>query len=219
MMIKIISHALCICVSVLVAGQALAETELERSNRILKEVGDSVANQQRPSAPNLASIPQPSAKLSPADMAKQFSQSPVNKSLPVVPELMVFVSFAMPHESLVRTVEQSERTGAKLIFRGFAGDKFSEMSTRVAELVGHHRVEVLIHPPAFAQYKIVQVPALVLSLPEANNQLDNGCAQPGRYIKVEGDVGQDYALDFIERSSTKWATLASRFNARLKGAL
>lgn len=194
-----------------------AETELERSNRILKEINESVQHQQnRAPAPNLEHVPQPLVKANPADIAKQFSQVPVTGKLPVAPELMVFVSFSMPHESLVRIVEQSELTGAKLIFRGFVGDKLSEMSKRVGELVGNHHVIALVHPPAFTQFKITHVPTLVISSSEAGNQLDNGCAQPGRYIKVTGDVGQDYALDMIERTQPKWAALASAYNKKLQ---
>jgi conjugal transfer pilus assembly protein TrbC len=192
------------------------ETDLERSNRILKEVTQRVENQYRAPAANLDHLPQPIRSASPADMARQFARSPITKQLPATPELMVFVSFSMPHESLVHIVEQSEKTGAKLIFRGFAGDKLSDMSKRVADLIGRHRVEALVHPPAFTQFKVVQVPTLVISLSDAGNQLDNGCAQPDRYIKVTGDVGQDYALDLIERTQPKWATLAAMFNGKLQ---
>lgn len=204
------------CVLVLLVPQASAETELEMSNRVLKEVNERVVNQYRTPAPNLEHLPQPIAKANPADMARQFSQSPVARPSPATPELMVFVSFSIPHESLVRIVEQSEKTGAKLVFRGFTGDKLTDMSKRVAGLIGGHRVEALIHPPAFVQFKVVQVPTLVISLATAENHLDNGCAQPDQYIKVTGDVGQDYALDLIERTQPKWATLAAMFNSKLQ---
>lgn len=215
-MANLTSRITSVCVLVLLAHQAGAETQLEMSNRILKEVNERVVNQYRAPAPKLDNLPQPATKASPADMARQFSQSPIAKQLPATPELMVFVSFSMPPESLVRIVEQSEKTGAKLVFRGFTGDKLSDMSRRVADLIGRHRVEALIHPPAFVQFKVVQVPTLVLSLADAENHLDNGCAQPDRYIKVEGDVGQDYALDLIERTQPKWAKLAAAFNSKLQ---
>ncbi len=201
---------------VFVGQNVHAETDLERSNRILKEVNERVVNQYRSPAPRVEKLPQPKSQATPADMAKQFGQTPAAKQMPPTPELMMFVSFSMPHESLVRIVEQSERTGAKLIFRGFAGDKLSEMSKQISALIGNHRVEALVHPPAFTQFKIDKVPTLVLSLSDAGNQLDNGCAQPDRYIKVAGDVGQDYALDLIERTRPKWATLAATFNSKLQ---
>lgn len=205
-----------VCALVLLGQPARAETELEMSNRVLKEVNERVVNQYRAPAPALDNLPKPASPASPADMARQFSQSPIAKQLPATPELMVFVSFSMPHESLVHIVEQSERTGAKLVFRGFTGDKLTDMSKRVAALIGGHRVEALIHPPAFVRFKVVQVPTLVISLADAENHLDNGCAQPDQYIKVTGDVGQDYALDLIERTQPKWAKLAATFNSKLQ---
>lgn len=210
------SRALLSSVFCLLIQQAYAETDMERSNRILKEVTEHVANQYRAPAPRLDNLPQPAAKVNPADMAKQFSQSPIANQPPVAPELMVFVSFSMPRESLMRIIEQSERTGARLIFRGFTGDKLTDMSKRIADLLGSHRVEAVVHPPAFTQFKVNQVPALVISQSDAGNQLDNGCAQAERYVKVTGDVSQDYALDYIERTSPKWSTVAATFNSKLQ---
>ena len=210
------SRALLSSALILLVQQVGAETDMERSNRILKEVTERVVNQYRAPAPRLDNLPQPAAKVNPADMAKQFSQSPIANQPPVAPELMVFVSFSMPRESLMRIVEQSERTGARLIFRGFTGDKFTDMSKRIADLLGKHRVEAVVHPPAFTQFKVNQVPALVISQSDAGNQLDNGCAQAERYVKVTGDVSQDYALDYIERTSPKWSTVAATFNSKLQ---
>ena len=210
------SRALLSSALILLVQQVGAETYMERSNRILKEVTERVVNQYRAPVPRFDNLPQPAAKVSPADMVKQFSQSTIANQPPVAPELMVFVSFSMPRESLMRIIEQSERTGARLIFRGFTGDKLTEMSKRIADLLGNHRVEAVVHPPAFTQFKVNQVPALVISQSDAANQLDNGCAQAERYVKVTGDVSQDYALDYIERTSQKWSTVAATFNSKLQ---
>ena len=114
-----------------------------------------------------------------------------------------------------RIVEQSEKTGAKMVFRGMAGDKLTSMSRRVADILGGHRVEALIHPQAFTQFKVDRVPALVLAKSNTGNHLDNGCVQAGGYIKVTGNVGQDYALDLIERTSPQWVAAARQFNNKL----
>ena len=210
------SRALLSSALILLVQQVGAETDMERSNRILKEVTERVVNQYRAPAPRLDNLPQTAVKVSPAAMAEQFRQSPITNQPPVAPELMIFVSFSMPRESLLRIVEQSERTGARLIFRGFTGDKLTDMSKRIADLLGKHRVEAVVHPPAFTQFKVNQVPALVISQSDAANQLDNGCAQAERYVKVTGDVSQDYALDYIERTSPKWSTVAATFNSKLQ---
>lgn len=209
-------HTLLASAFILLTQHAYAETDLERSNRILKEVNERVANQFRTPAAKLDNLPQPAVQASPADMAKQFSQSPI-KTQAIVPELMIFVSFSMPHESLLRIVEQSEKTGAKLVFRGFKGEKLTVMANHLTELIGKHRVEAIVHPPAFSQFKIVQVPALVIAKANAAEQMSSGCALPDRYVKVTGDVSQDYALEYIERTSPQWAAAAHFFANKLNG--
>jgi len=203
------------CVLVLLVQPISAETVLERSNRILQEINERVVNQYRAPALDVTALPQPATTVNPEDLAKQFHQQPL-QTKPATPEMMIFVSFSMPRESLLRIVEQSERTGARLIFRGFNGDKMTDMSKRISALLGNHRVEAVIHPPAFTQFKVNQVPALVLAQSDAGDKLDSGCAQPDRYVKVTGDVSQDYALEYIERTSPQWAATARLFGDKIK---
>lgn len=214
-MVNLTSRITLSCALVLLVQQASAETELERSNRILGEINERVVNQYRAPAPDVTALPQPATTANPADLAKQFRRSPI-QTKPATPELMIFVSFSMPRESLLRIVEQSERTGARLIFRGFHGDKMTDMAEHISALLGKHRVEAVIHPPAFTQFKVNQVPALVLAQSDAGDQLDSGCAQPDRYVKVTGDVSQDYALEYIERTSPQWAATARLFGDKIK---
>ncbi len=205
-----------LCATLLLLAQhAYAETKLEQSNRILKEVNERVVNQYRAPAAKIDNLTQPALSASPAEMAKQFSQSPV-KPQTIMPELMIFVSFSMPHESLMRIIEQSEKTGARLVFRGFKGEKLTDMANHLAELLGKHRVVAMVHPPAYSQFKVVQVPALVIAQSNAAEQMNNGCALPERYVKVTGDVSQDYALEYIERTSPQWAATAHLFANKFK---
>lgn len=214
-MVNPMSRITLACALVLLVQQSSAETELERSNRILGEINERVVNQYRAPAPDLTALPQPATTANPADLAKQFRRSPI-QTKPATPEMMIFVSFSMPRESLLRIVEQSERTGARLVFRGFHGDKMTDMAEHTSALLGKHRVEAVIHPPAFTQFKVNQVPALVLAQSDAGDQLDNGCAQPDRYVKVTGDVSQDFALEYIERTSPQWAATARLFGDKIK---
>ena len=214
-MVNVTSRITLACVLVLLVQQAKAETVLERSNRILQEINERVVNQYRAPTLNVTALPKPATTANPEDVAKQFNQQPL-PTKPATPEMMIFVSFSMPRESLLRIVEQSEKTGARLIFRGFNGDKMTDMSKRISALLGNHRVEAVIHPPAFTQFKVNQVPALVLAQSDAGDQLDSGCAQPDRYVKVTGDVSQDYALEYIERTSPQWAATARFFGDKVK---
>jgi conjugal transfer pilus assembly protein TrbC len=47
------------------------------------------------------------------------------------PDLMVFVSLSMPREALGRIIDQSERTGATLVFRGLKGDSMTRMGEEI----------------------------------------------------------------------------------------
>jgi len=198
---------------------AVAETDMERSNRILKEVSQQFERQRRPDVPRLENFPQPAVTASPSDLAHQFGKPPVLPINAATHDLMVFVSFSMPPESLERIVVQSEKTGAHIVFRGFKGDKMMEMSKHVARLIGERRVEVSVNPPAFTQFKVTRVPALVIAQPNAGEQMTGGCAQAARFVKVTGDVGQDYALDLIERTSPQFAQAAQAFNSRIGGGI
>ncbi len=195
------------------------ETPLDRSSRILKEVNAQLEQHRQPDAPKLDNFPQPAVTPSPSELAQQFSKPPVLPINAATHELMVFVSFSMPPASLQRIVLESEKTGAHIVFRGFIGNKMMEMSKHIANLIGNHRVEVSVNPPAFNQFQVTSVPALVIALPNASEGMDNGCAQATQYVKVTGDVGQAYALDLIERSSLKFSSAAHVFNRRIGGGI
>ena len=171
--------------------------------------------------PELRNLPQPAA--SAPDLA---SFAPVHRpSVPGgnsanadVPELMVFVSFSLPRETLQRIVHQSERSGAVLILRGLTGHSLTQTGEEIARLVGERNVTVLIHPPAFQQFQVRQVPSLVLARSGSAAKIDeDGCAPAASFIRIDGDVGQDYALDLIERQAPAWADIARRHAARLAG--
>ena len=88
----------------------------------------------------------------------------------------------------------------------------------IAKLIGKRNVTAIIHPPAFTQFKVTQVPALVLAKPSQATRIGtDGCAAPTSYIKVDGDVTQDYALDLIKRQAPTWADAARQFSLRLAG--
>lgn len=202
-----------------VRAETVDETPLERSNRILKEVNVQFGQHRRPDAPKLGNFPQPAVTASPSELAQQFSKPTVLPIYSASHELMVFVSFSQPPASLQRIIEQSEKTGAHIVFRGFKGDTLTDMSKHIASLIGKHRVEVSVNPPAFTQFNVTHVPSLVIAQANSSEGLDNGCAQAARYVKVTGDVGQDYALELIERSLPQWTAAAHFFNQRIGGVL
>lgn len=151
-------------------------------------------------------------------IADSFRSLPISKAVPTDrgPELLVFVSFSMPKASLERIVVESERTGAVLVLRGLKGNSLTRMGDEIAQLVGKRNVTAIVHPPAFAQFKVTQVPALVLAnASQATRIGTDGCAAPSSYVKVDGDVSQGYALDLIERQAPAWSEVAKRFASKL----
>lgn len=130
-------------------------------------------------------------------------------------DLIVLVSLSMPRPTLDRLVEQAERAGATLVFRGLKGDSMIRMTEEIQSLIGKRNVNVAIHPPAFQQFSVTRVPAVVLARGEASNVMENGCARPDTFVKVTGDVSLDYALDYIERRSATWAGEARRYRSMI----
>ena len=175
----------------------------------------------RPTVPDPTRLPQP-ATTGPdiARMAATYRQAtPSAAPGRDVPELMVFVSFSLPKETLQRIVCQAEKTGAVLVLRGLQGNSLTRMGEEIARLVGERKVTAIIHPPAFKQFKVHQVPALVLARSgQASKVGEDGCAPVSSFIRVDGDVTQDYALDLIERQAPAWAEVARRYAEGLSAA-
>lgn len=131
--------------------------------------------------------------------------------------LMMFVSFTMPAESLKRIVAQVSQVGGTVVLNGFKNNSWKDTAIAIKDL-DEKRGNVVVNPNAFAKYKIKAVPALVLAKPEAIDQLDGeGCALPDTYAAVAGDVSLDYALEAIAQQDRRFTDLAQRYVRQLKG--
>ena len=196
--------------------------------RVARErMGSALNAIEVPKATGRATVPDPTRLPQPATtgpdiarMAETYRQAPPSAfSGKDVPELMVFVSFSLPKATLQQIVGQAEKSGAVLVLRGLHGNSLTRMGEEIARLVGDRKVTAIIHPPAFKQFKVHQVPALVLARSgQAAKIGEDGCAPGSSFIRVDGDVTQDYALDLIERQSPAWADVARRYAARLSGS-
>ncbi|WP_172600140.1 type-F conjugative transfer system pilin assembly protein TrbC [Sulfuricystis multivorans] len=191
---------------------------------MLEKLPDSKAALQQygsPSVPKVDSLPKPAAPAPDiASIAQKYQQLGVAKpNQGDKTDLMVFVSLSMPKEALVRTAEQAERAGATMVFRGLKGDSMMKMGEEVQKIIGGRNVSVAVHPPAFQQFNVTRVPAVVLAKAEAANVMENGCAQADTFVKVSGDVSLDYALDYIERKSPAWAAVARTYRSQIVGGI
>lgn len=167
--------------------------------------------------PKVESLPKPAAPAldiaSIAEKYKHLGQAAIPQN--GQPDLLVMVSLSMPKEALERTAQQAERAGATLVFRGLKGDSMTKMGEEIKAILGNRNVSVVIHPPAFQQFSVTRVPAVVIARQDAGNVLDNGCSKPDTFVKVSGDVSLDYALDYIERKSPAWAAVARHFRNKI----
>jgi conjugal transfer pilus assembly protein TrbC len=167
--------------------------------------------------PNIEALPQaavPAPDI--ATIAEKFKElgkayAPKNEQ----PDLLIMVSLSMPRDALERTAEQAERAGATLVFRGLKGDSMTRMGEEMQAIVGKRNVSAVVHPPAFQQFSVTKVPAVVIARPEAGSVLENGCSQAGTFVKVSGDVSLDYALEYIERKSQTWGAIAKAYRNRI----
>jgi type-F conjugative transfer system pilin assembly protein TrbC len=124
-------------------------------------------------------------------------------------DLMIFVSFSMPDEMIASYVQQAKRFGGVLMIRGFVADKMS-MTKAAIERLNQSGVEWQINPEPFKKFKVEKVPAIVLaSVEDAQSVMEDGCATPGTYSMVTGDLAILDALDKISlRSQTKISKFA-----------
>jgi len=192
----------------------------QRMGNVMKEV-TSVTPGNTLSVPKTEQLPKPDTNRADIEkIAESFNRapSPNDKSPTAMPELMVFASFSMPKETLERMVSQSEKSGAVIVFRGLKDDSLTRMGEEIAKMIGTRNVTAIIHPPAFKQFKVERVPALVLARPsQAAKVADDGCADSTSFIKVDGDVTQDYAMRIIEREAPAWTEAAKVYETKLTG--
>ena len=139
----------------------------------------------------------------PAAIAERYRANAASPA-PAGPELLVFVSFSMPHASLVRLAEQARQANAVLVFRGLAGATLRQMVERLQPLA-RTGAAMQINPEAFTRFGIEVVPTFVLTARSADCG-ERACEGPTR--RLAGDVSLDHALDRLARSGEPLAQAA-----------
>jgi conjugal transfer pilus assembly protein TrbC len=134
-------------------------------------------------------------------------------------DLFVFASFGMPKASLAVMARDAAKVGAILVFRGFKNNSWKDTAEHIASLQ-NDGVNAVVNPNAFKAFKITVVPAVVVTKPEAHDQLDaEGCALPAHFARAVGDVTLDYALEYIAKSSPSFRDVSLRYARAVKGTL
>ena len=145
----------------------------------------------------------------PAAIAEEYRRTQLDTA-PQGPVLLVFVSFAMPPESLLRLAQQAKRADAVLVFRGLAGATLRQMVERVQPLA-KTGAAIQINPDAFARFGIEVVPTFIIAESLASCG-DQTCER--RVHRIAGDVTLDHALERLARAGdAAGSTAATRLNA------
>jgi type-F conjugative transfer system pilin assembly protein TrbC len=120
---------------------------------------------------------------------KKYGQVEVKKRT----ELIIFVSFSMPGDDLIKYSRQAAEYGAVVVMRGMDGNSLekTKMSILAVNPVG---VEWDIAPATFKKFKVEKVPSIVLADTTMSNPVEDGCAKEGDYLRVDGNVSLHQAL-------------------------
>ena len=138
------------------------------------------------------------------------------------PALRIFVSLAMPEQSLRLLVSQAERSGATLVLRGLKANSMKQTLDAVQGLIGKRKVAWQIDPEAFARYSVQRAPTFVLTKgsdgPESRSESCGAtCVTAALFFSVAGDVSLDYALGALVRRHPDALRYATPFVERLRG--
>jgi type-F conjugative transfer system pilin assembly protein TrbC len=130
----------------------------------------------------------------------------------VAGNVLIFISFSMPIESLKAWSEQAQKIHAPLIIRGLLNDSFVETQKVVKQMTIHSHGGVIIDPRLFQTYHITQVPAVVVrqSVVTTTCLPNQSCWQPEEDEVVMGDVGLESALKSIAQEDNRVADIAQK---------
>lgn len=167
-----------LCISPVIAGEMSWVTDL---NRRIDDLSQSHQAEARSIVDQITKASQHPKRCSIAQSMVQKSQARVKRPpAKHSPDLMVFVSFSMPLETLRTLNNQVTKQGGKLVFRGLVEGSFKKMVEKLKKL----EAKVLIDPTLFDTYQVTRVPVFI----RGQNRL-------------AGNVSLEYALARFERRS------------------
>lgn len=130
----------------------------------------------------------------------------------VAGNVLIFISFSIPMESLQAWSEQAQKIHAPLIIRGLLNDSFADTQKAVKQMTVNGHGGVVIDPRLFQTYHITQVPAVVVrqSVVTTTCLSNQSCWQPEEDEMVMGDIGLESALKTIAQEDNRVADIAQK---------
>lgn len=112
-----------------------------------------------------------------------------------LPELLIFISFSIPDQSLQQIIQQIKKTDGVLVIRGMYKNSMKETLAKIYQLE-KNGVRAIIDPILFSKYNVSKVPAFVVQ--KKNNEcLVSGKCTPV-FDKISGNISLEYALERFE---------------------
>ena len=126
--------------------------------------------------------------------------------LPVGCDIIIFISFSMPKQSIKDWLFEADKIGANVVMRGLINNSFKDTIGAIYDLIKYNQVQgIAIDPTLFKKFHINKVPAVVVV-----DSFDN-------YDVVYGDVTLDYALRAIAHHGEVEKNQVQKELAKLRG--
>ena len=120
-------------------------------------------------------------------------QEPIQEHLKKVGQVLVFLSFSMPEQSLKAWLNQCKQSGATPVIRGLINHSFKETIQKIQHLSQQTDMGLQLDPILFQAFGITQVPAVVTVNDYHYCPQQMSCKEVF-FNKIYGDVTLDYAL-------------------------
>ena len=117
--------------------------------------------------------------------------------------LYIFVSTSMPKPLLKSYISEVNKYGGVLVFKGLPQGSFKELTKLVIDITGNNgslqdiAANVTIDDEAYARFKVVSVPTIVLSKEDDYHPNQTAVL---KFDKMVGNVGVKYSLEEFSRS-------------------
>lgn len=143
-----------------------------------------------------------------------FMLSPCYGNQLVDKNIIIFVSFSMPDESLKGWLREANMINAPVIVRGFVNNSFKDTINKIGALTKDNHGGIQIDPTLFQRFHVDKVPAVVV-VKEPNCITGMSCTFD--YDIVYGDVKLSYALKKIVDEEDDFSIIAKNALTQLGG--
>jgi type-F conjugative transfer system pilin assembly protein TrbC len=127
--------------------------------------------------------------------------------------IIIFVSFSMPKESIKQWIKEGQEINAPVVIRGLINNSFKETINVLYQLNKESTGGVQLDPTLFKKYQIDKVPAVLVT--DTEHCLSNQTCKKHDDV-VYGDVTLFYALKKIAMQDDEVSSFANEALKKLK---